>query len=122
METQEKLTDHDVRLATIEAHLEHVSSSLDRLAETMVTQHHLLTEFTRLDTNSKHSVQRIHDRIDRMEECVKNMRDDCDRFKKSMSPLLFFANNPKAGFMMLIGLYVMTFKEVRDAVFHTLGG
>ena len=120
--TQHRLTQHDVQLAKIETTLEQMAKSLDRLSNSLEKQSDLIVSFVNAESDFKASVARIHDRIDQTREEINLLEARCGDFQKSIAPITFFVKNPKVAAMTAIGLYVLTFKEVRDAVFATFGG
>ena len=120
--TQHRLTQHDVQLAKIETTLEQMAKSLDRLSNSLEKQAELIVSFVNAESDFKASVARVHDRIDQTREEINLLEARCGDFQKSIAPITFFVKNPKVAAMTAIGLYVLTFKEVRDAVFATFGG
>ena len=121
-DTSQRLTQHDVQLAKIETTLDQMAKSLDRLSNSLEKQSDLIVSFVNAESNFKASVARIHDRIDQTREEINLLEARCGDFQKSIAPITFFVKNPKVAAMTAIGLYVLTFKEVRDAVFATFGG
>ena len=120
--TQHRLTQHDVQLAKIETTLDQMATSLESLSRSMEKQSDLIIQLVHNESNFKSSVERIHQRIDNLNNDFTLLEARCNDFKKSLAPVTFFVRNPKVALFSVIGLYVMTFKEVRDAVFRTLGG
>ena len=120
--TQHRLTQHDVQLAKIETTLDQMAKSLDRLSNSLEKQSELIMTLVTIESDFKSSVARIHQRIDNVNDEVTLLEARCNDFKKSLAPVTFFVRNPKVALFSVIGLYVMTFKEVRDAVFATFGG
>ena len=120
--TQHRLTQHDVQLAKIETTLEQMAKSLDRLSNSLEKQSELIMSMVTIESDFKASVSRIHDRIDQTRNEINLLEARCIDFQKSMTPITFFVKNPKVAALTALGLYVMTFKEVRDAVFRTFGG
>ena len=121
-DTSQRLTQHDVQLAKIETTLEQMAKSLDRLSNSLEKQSDLIVSFVNAESDFKASVARVHDRIDQTREEINLLEARCGDFQKSIAPITFFVKNPKVAAMTAIGLYVLTFKEVRDAVFATFGG
>ena len=121
-DTSQRLTQHDVQLAKIETTLDQMAKSLDRLSNSLEKQAELIVSFVNAESDFKASVARVHDRIDQTREEINLLEARCGDFQKSIAPITFFVKNPKVAAMTAIGLYVLTFKEVRDAVFATFGG
>ena len=121
-DTNARLTQHDVQLAKIETTLQNMATSLESLSRSMEKQSDLIMQLVHNESNFKSSVERIHQRIDNLNNDFTLLEARCNDFKKSLASVTFFVRNPKVALFSVIGLYVMTFKEVRDAVFRTLGG
>ena len=121
-DTSQRLTQHDVQLAKIETTLDQMAKSLDRLSNNLEKQSELIMTLVTIESDFKSSVARIHQRIDNVNDEVTLLEARCNDFKKSLAPVTFFVKNPKVAAFTAIGLYVLTFKEVRDAVFATFGG
>lgn len=141
----ERLYDHESKLAKVETILERVALNQDKMADavsqisnSIVKQELILEKLSFLETNSKGSFERIHLRIDAVEnrtECtaeslintnnsIKRVEADTKENTDKLNDLEIFAmirKYPLGAIMILLGMYSMTFQETRDLVAGVLG-
>mgnify|MGYP000745984200 CR=1 FL=1 len=126
----DKVEKHETKLVRIETILERVATNQDKMAEALssisdsiLKQELLLEKLTNLEENTKISINRVHKRIDSVDEKmkVKADQDDVEEHAnklKILEPVIFFSKYPKLAVMIIASMYLFTIKEVRDVIFN----
>jgi uncharacterized coiled-coil protein SlyX len=113
MDIEERINNHDIKMARIETTLESIAKSMDKISGSIEQQQKALTRLAQVEENAKGSIERIHERIDAAHERINKLEAKCEKQKDDITPLLMLIKYPKIMLLLLIGAYVMLIPEVR---------
>lgn len=117
----ERVGSHDSRLVRIETLLEGVLQSHQKQTESIIKIEKLLTKLDHIETDTKESFVRIHKRVDQVTENVNEFHVHMKEEHKVLEPVVFLMRYPKFLLVGLVGMYLFTIKEFRDAFLMSIG-
>ena len=109
-ELREKVIKHDYEFKSLTTSLAELSDSMKQLTKGLEQVIVLNERMVNMDRDLKDSFRRVHDRHDKLEE-------DLEKSLKELEVFSFIARYPKIATLTALGLYVMTFDNVRKLVF-----
>lgn len=137
---QDKLFEHEGKLAKVETILERVAVNQDKMAEavaqissSILKQELILEKLSSLETHSKGSFDRIHSRVDSLyssvnnlnvkqealEATVKDILVDSSSFSSKLDDLELFSlfrKYPIVAILVSLGVFSLSFAEVRSFI------
>lgn len=149
---EQKLYEHESKLVKVETILERVAVNQDKMAEavaqistSIIKQELILEKLSHLETNSKGSFERVHSRIDRLDNenkylsakiehsdatlldikgNINRLEDKDEEHDTKMAELEIFAvikKYPLVTVLLGLGLYSLTFEPIRESVMDIIG-
>lgn len=109
-ELREKVIKHDYEFRSLTTSLAELSDSMKQLTKGLEQVIVLNERMISMDKDLKESFKRVHDRQDKFEDDLKKSINELEIFR-------FIAKYPKLAGFTVIGMYVMTFEQVRKLVF-----
>lgn len=124
-----RINQHESKLVKVETILERVALNQDSMAESlsaitksMGKQELILEKLAHLEENTKGSINRIHDRIDKE---IEERKEEDTEIKTTLSELDLartLSKYPKLAAAVLVVAYLFTIKEFRDVFTGGIGG
>lgn len=118
-----RINEHESKLVKVETILERVALNQDSMAESLAAmtksmgkQELILEKLANLEENTKGSINRIHDRIDREASERSGKFKIIDQTLSELDLARTFSKYPKIATAVLIAAYLFTIKEFRDVV------
>lgn len=109
-ELKEKVIRHDIEFKTLTESLNALSENMKELTNSLKHIAVINEKLFNMDKDLKESFQRVHKRQDDIES-------DFKKGLKELEVFSFIARYPKIAGLTVIGMYVMTFENVRKLVF-----
>ena len=133
MEIESRVQKHENKLARIEAVLESIadnqkttSNTMKELSKTMAKTEVLLEKITNLKDTTDSSIDRLHKRIDTVDNTLVTKSDNNELIElkekvKRLEPLVLVLKFPKLVSSIFIFGYLFAIQEVREIIFPFLG-